>query len=294
MSLNLRQLKLFEATARLGRLTHAADEQAISQSAASQAIKELESHLGYPLFQRVGRELNMTPAAHDVLPRVIQIIELTDSLKAPEAKSLSGILRIAASVTIANYLLPELVAEFLADHPLVTPDIAIANTYGVIEAVERGQAHLGLIEGPALHRQLTITHWRDDALQVFCAPDHPLASQGRIDADEVATQRWILREDGSGTRLIFDAAVQQIKQQVKVAFALNRQEAIKRSVRAGLGIGCLSRLSIAEEVERGELVVIETPLELSRRLSIVAQPSASTNPLVETFEAFIQRSSSNL
>lgn len=288
MSVSIRQLKIFEATARLGRLTAAADDQAISQSAASQALKELESALGYPLFMRIGRELVITDAGRNALPKVGQILQTLDSLMHSDADRISGVLRLAASVTIASYLLPGLLSRFIHIHPQVDPDVRISNTEEVMSAVEKGQVHVGLIEGPALHSQLCITPWSEDQLQVFCRPDHPLATEGKLSAEQISQQRWVLREHGSGTRAVFDAAVQQVCGQVKLALALNRQEAIKQSVKAGLGIGCLSALSIAEQVNAGELVVLQTPLELRRRFSLVTPPIEQSNALARAFVEHLQ------
>ncbi|MAB96684.1 MAG: LysR family transcriptional regulator [Pseudomonadaceae bacterium] len=289
MSVSIRQLKIFEATARLGRLTAAADDQAISQSAASQALKELESELGYPLFMRIGRELVITDAGRNALPKVGQILQALDSLMHSEADEISGVLRVAASVTIGSYLLPGLLSRFIHNHPQVDPDVRISNTGEVISAVEKGQVHIGLIEGPATHNHLLITPWSEDQLAVFCRPDHPLAAVGKLTATQIAQQRWVLREHGSGTRAVFDAAVQQVCGQVKLALELNRQEAIKQSVKAGLGIGCLSALSIAEQVDAGELVVLHTPLELRRRFSLVSPPVEQSNALVRAFVEHLQQ-----
>jgi DNA-binding transcriptional LysR family regulator len=287
MSVSVKQLRVFEATARLGRLTAAADEQAMSQSAASQSLRELESTLDYPLFQRVGRELMITEAGRDTLPKINQILHLIDSLHTPGDGTIAGPLRIAASVTIATYLLPRLLAAFIQRHPKVIPDVKITNTQQVIATLEKGQGHVGLIEGPAQHRQLQITPWHEDKLEVFCHTSHPQAQAGQLHREQIEQQRWILREDGSGTRRIFDTAMQAINVQAQVAFALNRQEAIKQSVKAGLGVGCLSQLSIAEEVKSGSLVVLNSPLELTRRFSLVTQP-AHNNKLTEAFIEFIK------
>lgn len=287
MSVSIKQLRVFEATARLGQLTAAADEQAMSQSAASQSLRELESTLCYPLFQRIGRELMITEVGRDTLPKVSQILHLIDSLHTPGDGSISGPLRIAASVTIATYLLPSLLAEFIHLHPEVVPDVKITNTQNVIATLEKGQGHIGLIEGPAQHRQLQITPWHEDKLEVFCHTSHPQAHLGQLLHEQIGQQRWILRENGSGTRRIFDTAIQAINIQAQVAFTLNRQEAIKQSVKAGLGVGCLSQLSIAEEVKSGNLVALSSPLELTRRFSLVTQP-AHNNRLTEVFIEFIK------
>ncbi|UTW03691.1 LysR family transcriptional regulator [Amphritea atlantica] len=288
MSMSLRQLKIFEATARLGRLTAAADEQALSQSAASQALKELEMALGYRLFSRNSRELVITDMGRDILPRVRDILINVDSLKTPYSCGLSGPFRVAASVTIASYLFPGLMAGFLEQFPEIEPDLQIANTRQVIVKLEKGQAHIGLIEGPASHPQLQIIPWQSDKLQVFCSHGHPLAREGQLDVEQMRQQRWILREQGSGTREVFDRAMQRVGGSVSMVMALNRQEAIKQSVKAGLGIGCLSRLAVDEELRRGELVLLQTPLELSRQLSVVVSPEAGPNQLVRAFMHYLK------
>jgi DNA-binding transcriptional LysR family regulator len=284
MSLSIRQLKVFEATARLQRLTLAADEQALSQSAASQSLKELEQTLNCPLFMRVGRELQITDAGLDLLPKVRQLLGVLQQIENPSSDQYQGTLRIAASVTIACYLLPKLIADFLQDYPAVIPDIQIANTQTVISQLEKGQAHVGLIEGPASATSLTITPWIEDQLSLFCHPDHPLSHAGFIAIEEIPHYRWILRETGSGTRNVFDQALQQAGGHIQSHLSLNRQEAIKQSVRAGLGIGCLSHMAIQEELDAGQLTHLRSPLNLNRRLSIVTNPTPHPLGL-----AFIER-----
>lgn len=280
MNLSLRQLRLFEATARLGRLTHAADEQAISQSAASQAIRELERQLGYAVLERAGRELVLTGAGQQILPRVRQILSLSDGLIRADEHRIAGTLRVAASVTIASYVLPPLMARYQRHYPDAATHLEIHNTEGVLNRLEKGRAQLGMIEGPALHPTLDIVPWRSDRLAVFCAPDHPLATAPTPSVAELAEQNWVVREAGSGTRAVLDAAFQADGFKPRVAFELTRQEAIKRSVRAGLGIGCLSALAIEDEVAAGYLVPIDTPLNLTRRFSWVCSPENRDNALV--------------
>jgi DNA-binding transcriptional LysR family regulator len=281
MNLSLRQLRLFEATVRLGRLRLAADEQAISQSAASQALKELERVLGYRVLERVGRELMLTDAGQQILPRVRQILSLSDSLTRPDSRRIAGTLRLAASVTIASYLLPTMIARYRRQHPEADARLEITNTDGVLRRLEKGQAQLGMIEGPALHPRLDIIPWRSDRLAVFCSPGHPLAGQGPLDARALTDQDWIVREAGSGTRAVLEAALQAQGVRPRIALELTRHEAIKQSVRAGLGIGCLSTLTIADEVATGHLVTLDTPLNLTRQFSWVCSPENRDNALVQ-------------
>ncbi|AMX03344.1 LysR family transcriptional regulator [Microbulbifer thermotolerans] len=288
MNLNLRQLRLLEATCRLGRLTEAADEQAISQSAASQAIRELERTLGYSLFHRVGRNLEPSDATQRILPRVREILSLVDTLEDPCGDQVRGDFHVAASVTIGCYLLPHLLAAFCRRHPQVEPRVTIGNSEAVIELLEKGRARLGIIEGPAGHTALEVHSWRKDTLSVFCAADHPLAGSGRIERKDLGQQRWIVREPGSGTRSVFDAAMRAARITPTIAFSLPRQEAIKQSVLAGLGVGCLSALSIADEVAAGQFVELATPLQLERELSWLVPPGRRRDTTLNAFLSLLE------
>ncbi|NQZ80800.1 MAG: LysR family transcriptional regulator [Colwellia sp.] len=287
MSISIKRLQLFEATARLGKLTLAANELSLSQSAASQALKELEETLSYPLFNRVGRDLVITEMGLQALPKVRQIAYLLESLQSTNLDSINGILRIVASETIATYLLPTLLADFIKKHPLVKPDIYIGNTQMVINSLDKGKASIGLIEGPTIHKSLHIEPWQQDELQVFCHPSHDLALDKKISLTQIKQQQWILREQGSGTRAIFDAAIERVAAQVTLGMELSRQSAIKTSVKAGLGIGCLSRLVIAEELKLGSLIGLASPLDLTRRLSIVTSEDTQHNALSQSFVEYL-------
>lgn len=283
MNISLRQMRIFEATVRLGRLTLAAEEQAISQSAASQAIREFERALGYAVLHRTGRALVPSDAGQQVLPRVRRILRLSEDLVQPDSDRVAGPFRVAASVTIACYLLPRLLADFAERYPAAEPKLEIHNTEAVLGRLEKGQAHLGMIEGPALHASLDIVAWRSDELALFCAPDHPLAQVGAATMEQLAAQKWIVREAGSGTRAVFDTAMQAIGLRPRIALQLDRQEAIKQSVRAGLGMGCLSALAIVDEVRAGHLVRLDTPLNLTRQFSWVCSPENRDRALIRAF-----------
>ncbi len=287
MTISIRKLQLFEATARLGKLTKAANELALSQSAASQALKELEKSLGYPLFERVGRDLVITENGLKALPKVRQISGILDSLRLANLNPMSGILKIVASATIATYLLPKLLANFIKIYPDVLPEIHIGNTQMVVDYLDNGQANIGLIEGPALHPNLQITAWKKDSLKIFCQPEHPLSEGGEITFEQLELHPWVLRENGSGTRAIFDSAIEQVGTKIKSAIILTRQSAIKESVKAGLGLGCLSQLSIAEELINGQLVSLQSPLNLSRRFSLVTNIGSHHCLLTQTFTNYL-------
>lgn len=217
----------------------------------------------------------------ELLPRIRQMLGILQTIEQPNREQISGTLRIAASVTIACYLLPALCEQFLQRHPEVIPEIEICNTQEVINRLDRGQVQIGLIEGPSTPPRQRLIPWLEDQLALFCHPAHPLADNGKISLQQMQAYRWILREPGSGTRAVFDQALQHAGGSIGQSLCLNRQEAIKQMVKAGLGVGCLSQLAIAEEVSNGRLCLLESELNLDRRLSIVVNPH--TSPLADAF-----------
>ncbi len=287
MNLTLKQLAVFTTTARLGRITKASEELFITQSAASQSLKELEEVLGYRVFNRVGRKLFINDHGREILPKALQILALQAQLQNPVNKQLTGILKVAASVTIGSYVMPKILADFVDLYPMVEPELYIGNSENIIAQLMAGQAHIGLIEAPIMHQSLSISAWRTDQLVVFCSSDHALAKRQQMNIDQMSKQRWILREPGSGTRSVFVAAMQQQGVMIESSMSLSRQEAIKQAVKANLGLGVLSLLSIQQELDFGLFTQLKTPLNLNRQFSIVSSEHYLHNYLVTCFQDFL-------
>lgn len=286
MNLTQRHLTLFEAIARLESLSKAASEQAISQSAASQSLKEMEKQLGYELFRKVGRSLRITDAGSKALPKVRQMLASMESLKFPEASFIGGRLSVSASETLGSYLLPALLADFVAQYPRVEPELTILNTEGVVQQIEQGGARLGFVEGPTHSSLVHVTHWKRDSLVVFCDPQNHWVRDGHLPDSELASLPWIVRESGSGTRAVFDHAFVLRNETPRIRLSLSRQDAIKQSVRMKLGIGCLSEMAVSDELLAGHLVALETSLELSRPLSLIRLKDEALSPLSQKFYEF--------
>lgn len=289
MNVTLRQLAIFAATARLSRITLAAEELCMTQSAASQSIKELESILGYTIFDRLGRKLQINENGNAILSKATKMLELQQELQQPASTNIQVQLKVAASVTISSYLMPKILADFVQQYPKVEPDLCIGNSEEVIDRLMAGKAHIGLIEAPILHEHLSISPWRTDKLAVFCAANHPIANQAKISIKSMSKQRWILREPGSGTRSVFVSAMQQQGGFIESSMGLARQEAIKQSVKANLGLGVLSLLSIRQEIRLGVFKQLETPLNLNRQFSIVESEHYQHNQIVTSFRDFLRQ-----
>lgn len=288
MNITLKQLSVFTATARLKGITKAAHALSMTQSAASQSLKELENILGHPLFTRYGRKLEINDHGQALLSKATHMLALQAQIQQPTSTELCGELKVAASDTIGSYVMPQLLAKFISLHPQVEPKLVISNSEQVIDALMAGQVHIGLIEAPISHQSLYLSPWRSDQLAIFCATDHLLAAQNTLTINEMSKQRWILREHGSGTRTVFLNAMQQQGGIIKHSMDLARQEAIKQAVKANLGLGVLSLLSIQQELSLGVFKKLATPLNLNRQLSIIQSEHYSYDPLVNAFHAFLQ------
>ncbi len=260
MRFTLKQLQVFLAVAAHENVSHAAEELAISQSAASTALKELEQRFDLPLFDRVGKRLQLNEQGQALRPRAAAVIDQAQELEqAIKSQADVGELKVGATLTIGNYLAIGIMAEFMNEHPGARVELTVENTAAIAAKVRNFELDLGLIEGELVDTHLNVLFWRDDELTPFCAPEHPLAKQGQLDDEQMMATEWIVREQGSGTRQAFDRAMAGILPNLNLRLELQHTEGIKRAVEAGLGIGCLSRLTLEEAFRRGTLVPLAAP-----------------------------------
>ena len=269
LRLNLRQLEVFVATARAGSTRAAAERVARSQSAASAALAELEAAVGAPLFDRIGRRLVLNENGRTLLPRAAAMIDDATDLQHLFSGEHAVPLRVAASFTIGEYLLPERVAQWKAAHPGSHLRMRVSNTDDVVDAVARHEADIGFVEGARTHPDLLMRPWLSDELVVFAAATHPLAT-GKVGIDDLRGASWVVREPGSGTREATDRWLLEHLGTVDIAYELGSTEAIKRLVGFGAGIGCVSRYAVAQAFDEGWLVPLRTRLpKAMRRLATV-------------------------
>jgi len=266
MRYSLRQLEVFLATARHENVTRAAASLAMSQSAASGSLKDLEQQFDVKLFDRVGKRLQLSELGNQLRPQAENLLGQARAFEqALTGEDVVGQLHIGATLTIGNYLAVNMIAEFRRRYPTADIALSVANTETIAQRVAGFELDMGLIEGEIHHPDLETTHWREDELVVFAAPDHPLASVKALGDDHLLALPWIVREPGSGTRQTFDRALHGILTDLHIVMELQHTEAIKRAVEAGLGVGCLSRISLKEAFERGTLVPLPVPARDFRR-----------------------------
>ena len=260
MRYSLRQLEVFLATARYENVTRAAETLAMSQSAASGSLKELERQFDMKLFDRLGKRLQLSELGQQLRPQVESLLEQARSLEqALTGEEVVGRLEIGATLTIGNYIAVNMIADFRQRNARSDIILRVANTETIAKQVAGFELDMGLIEGELQHPDLDIVHWRRDELVVFAAPNHPLSTSTALSDQDLLTLPWIVREPGSGTRQAFDRAMQGILTDLHIGMELQHTEGIKRAVEAGLGVGCLSQICVAEAFKRGSLVPLKVP-----------------------------------
>ncbi len=286
MRLSLRQLQIFAAVARSENVSRAAEVLYLSQSAVSSALLDLERQFDCPLFDRLGKSLRINGMGRGLLPKAEDLLARAAEVEGFLSGGVLEPLALGATLTIGNYLAPLVVAEYLRRHPESRVDLRVSNTLNVLQSLARCELDLGLIEGEANDSDVVLEPWLEDELVVFCAPSHVLAGTGAVSSKTLAAQAWIVREQGSGTRALFDRAVAQPLGCLNIRLQLQHTEAIKRAVESGLGLSCLSRLSLREAFRRGSLVEIPTPqFDLSRHFYFASHRQRHVGAAVRTFIA---------
>ena len=269
LRLTLRQLQIFVAVARAGSTMAAAERIALSQSATSAALNELESLLGGKLFNRVGRRLVLNEHGRSMLPQARAALAAAQDIESEfgsEGGSPAPHLLVAASTTIGNYVLPRIIAAYRRRERAARIEVEIGNTQRVARAVAEFEADLGFIEGPSPEPDLKMVPWMEDELVVVASPRHALAGASRkVPLAALAEATWLLREEGSGTREVVERALLPHLHRLRTEVELGSAEAIKQAVAEGLGITCLSRHAVADQLALGRLVALRTALPRLRR-----------------------------
>ena len=292
MRLTLRQLQIFAAVARAGSTTAAAADLALSQSATSAALNELESLLGGKLFSRAGRGLVLNEHGRSMLPQARWVLDAAHGIESQFAgagRSAAPQLRLAASTTTGNYLLPRLIAGYRRKVPAAAFAMKIGNSRRVERAVAEFEVDLGFIEGPTTDARLKVIPWVVDELVVVCSPRHPLARRRRtkVTIAQLREETWLLREEGSGTREVVAAALLPHLHRLRTDIELGSAEAIKMAAAEGIGLTCLSRHAVEDMVDLGRLKILPTRLPAMRRmLYLVHHEHRYLSPTLERFLAF--------
>ncbi|THD54493.1 MAG: LysR family transcriptional regulator [Bradyrhizobium sp.] len=249
--MTLEQLRIFVAVAEKQHVTQAASELNLTQSATSAAIAALEARYGIKLFDRIGRGIVLTQTGRDFLIEARAVLARAKAA-AQVLNDLAGLKRgsltIAASQTVGNYWLPGRLQAFHTAHPGIDLRLTVANTEQVARAVLQGSADLGFVEGDVDEPLLAARKFDGDSMIMVVGAKHPWVSRTKIAPKDLLATAWVLRERGSGTRSMFEAALRQsgIKlSDLRVALELPSNEAVRTAVEAGDCATAISDLVVA-------------------------------------------------
>jgi len=285
------QLITFAAVAEHLNISRAAVALHLSQPAVSGQLRQLQDEFGEPLYQREGRGVRLTPAGEQLASYAARLRDTwrqahayRDALRGLE----QGTLRIGATTTPASYLLPYLIADFHRRYPDVALHTADGNTTDIVGAL--GSVDIALIEGPVgadLPPDTAVHAWREDEIVAIMPRAHPLAASAQgagVDLTALGAEPLIVREAGSGVRQIVERAFARAGVPMRVALEIAGVEGVKEAVRAGMGIGFVSAMSMRHE--DGALRVFSlSPEPLTRRLSIVVPHASAPSRVVQQFLA---------
>lgn len=291
----LATLELFCSVIQLGGLSRAAQAHGIAQPSASARIRKLERQLGVPLLNRTPNGSVPTPAgvlvgewSATVLAAAAELAAGADALRAHQG----GRLRLAASYTVAEYLLPAWLARFKVDHQAPI-ELEVVNSTRVLELVRSARADLGFIESPGDAGGLACCEIGGDLLTVVVAPEHPWARRrAPLTPAALASATLVSREPGSGTRDALEGALRALDLELaSPTLELGSTTAVKAAVISGSGPAVLSGLAVEAELAAGRLVAVRVDdLDLSRRLRAVWRSGAVPEGSAATFLALARRS----
>ncbi|ELR98610.1 LysR family transcriptional regulator [Gloeocapsa sp. PCC 73106] len=280
----LHQLAVFEATARLGSFTRAAEELFITQPTVSSQIKQLTKVVGLPLFEQIGKRLYLTEAGKELLKTCQEIFERLDNfeMKIADLKGTKqGRLRLAV-ITTAKYFIPRILGAFCEQYPGIDVSLNVTNHQQIQRRMLENQDDLYILSQPPAELDLHSEPFLDNPLVVIARSDHLLAREKNIPIKQLNGQPFIMREQGSGTRSAVLELFAKHKVNVTVRLELGSNEAIKQAIAGGLGISVLSQHTLISERTDSGLVILDAqhfPIRRrwyvahlsGKRLSVIAQ-----------------------
>jgi DNA-binding transcriptional LysR family regulator len=289
------RLVVFRNVAERLSFRRAAEALYLTQPAVSLQIKALEEDLGLSLFERSGRAIVLTPAGELLLRYTRQVSGLLAEAErelAALSGELAGTLSIGASTTIAQYLLPRLLAEFRRTAPRIEFSVLSGNTETIVAALEQHRIDLGLIEGPAHSQAVTAEPFLDDEIVLIASTAHEWSDRPFVTLQEIPSIPLLIREPGSGTRQVLELALERCglkRSSLRVAMELDSTEAIKSAVAAGLGLGFVSRWALEQDLRLDSAFrIIEVQkLKVHRQFMVVSPRAAGPQGLAQDLRRFL-------
>lgn len=289
-NVTLRQMRVFAAVARYRSFTRAARELHLTQPAISQQIKLLETEIGLPLLEHVGRQIHLTAAGDELLRYASQVTELLreagESLAAMRGLK-RGVLKLGA-VSTAKYFAPSLLSAFAPAYPEVTIRFTVGNREEIIQQLASNETDLVIMGRPPRELVTVAEPFAKHPLVIIASPNHPLANRRRIPLERLGSENFIIREEGSGTRASMEHVFGQRGVPIHATMEVGSNETIKQAVMAGMGISFISIHTVILELATGKLVTLNVAgLPLIRDWFVIHMKDKRLSPITAAFRAFL-------
>ena len=285
--LTLRQLEIFLNVVREGHLTNVAKAMGLSQSAISMAIKELEKILGNPLFDRINKKLILNEMGRAFEKEVAPILKKINDIEYEFKNTVNkGMVRVGASTTIVDYLMPPIICSYMNTYPEVKVALKEGNTKKIVDLIKEGELDVGFIEGVTNDSEIIKTIIGVDEL-VVVTTDESLKDECFIDT--IQEKKWVLREEGSGTREVFLDYVKDKVDHINVFLELGHTESIKSLLINHQCLTCISKIAVTRELEEKKL--LQVPLrnfECKRNFYMIYHKDKYQSELFNKFVTFAQ------
>ncbi len=290
MHITLRQLRIFETVAQRLSYTRASEELHLSQPAVSMQIRQLEDSVGLDLFEKLGKRIQLTEAGKVLLHhsekisyQVKEVKEVLESMKDLD----QGRLKLAVASTI-NYFAPKILADFNKRYPRIRLHLDVTNRKRIINLLELNEIDLVLMGQPPDELELEFAPFMDNPLVIIASSDHPLVGQKRIPLTRIAEEVFVVREQGSGTRIAMENAFMAYNLTLKLGMEMTRNETIKHAVRSGLGLSVVSLHTIELELETNKLQILDVEnFPIMRQWYLVYRVGKRLSPVAEAFKDFL-------
>jgi DNA-binding transcriptional LysR family regulator len=289
MAVTLNQLSSFLAVAREGSVSGAAAKLYVTQPSISAAVSALSRELGVELTERVGRGIGLTAAGEAFRPYAADVLGLVEQGRtaAREASDISmRSLRIVAVATAAECVVPSLLRAFGRLHPEINLTLEVANRSSLLDRVLEHEVDVAIAGRPPEDERIAGRAFLDNEMALIANPGHPLTTSGAVPPASLADLVWLVREPGSGTRLLIGEFLGEHALRPKT-LTLGSNGAIKEAVRLGLGVSLQSRVAVDQELRNGSLaeILVEGGLP-QREWYALHSATVPPRPSVEQFLSF--------
>lgn len=290
LNVTVRQLQVFSAVARRMSFARAAEELHLTPPAVSMQIKQLETQLGLPVFERGASEVRLTLAGEYFLVharKVLSSLKEAEDLVARLRRVETGRLALGM-LTTAKYFLPHLLSEFLRDHPGIEVTLVEGNREQLIERIQRNEVDLAVMGRAPGELEARAEAFGVHPLGVVAPKTHPLARRQEVDPQELGSEPFVIRESGSGARATMEAFFRELHIRPPILMQISSNETIKQAVAAGMGLAFLSLHTVSQELEQGTLKLVRvTGLPLLRNWHVVHRRARTLSPVAEALRYFL-------